>query len=107
MFKVLIDYLPEAQEIKVVDNTTRVIDSAVENVLTGQDAKRHIRNSLASAQNFKAKIDRYLDRFDGDQEAVVTALFKEEYDDTGAVLQDRRSFLLNLTAKVRTAAEGK
>ncbi len=37
MFKVLIEYLPEEQEIKVVDNTTRVIDSAVDNVLTGQD----------------------------------------------------------------------
>ena len=37
MFKILIDYLPEEQEIKVVNNTTRVNDNAVENVLTGQD----------------------------------------------------------------------
>ena len=37
MFKILIDYLPEAHEINVVNNTTRVIDNAVENVLTGQD----------------------------------------------------------------------
>jgi len=76
-------------------------------ILTGQDAKHHIQKALSAAQAFKAKIDRYLDRFDGDQEAVVTALFKEEYEDTGTVLQDRRSFLLNLTAKVKTAAAGK
>jgi MoxR-like ATPase len=37
MFKILIDYLPEEHEIDVVNNTTRVIDHAVENVLTGQD----------------------------------------------------------------------
>ncbi len=37
MFKILIDYLPEEQEISVVNNTTRVMDQAVENVLTGQD----------------------------------------------------------------------
>ena len=37
MFKILIDYLPEEQEIEVVNNTTRIIEDAVENVLTGQD----------------------------------------------------------------------
>jgi len=37
MFKILIDYLPEEQEIDVVNNTTRIIDDAVANVLTGQD----------------------------------------------------------------------
>ena len=37
MFKILIDYLAEEQEIDVVNNTTRIIDNAVENVLTGQD----------------------------------------------------------------------
>ena len=37
MFKIVIDYLPEEQEIKVVDNTTRVIDNTLNNVLTGQD----------------------------------------------------------------------
>ncbi len=37
MFKIVIDYLPEEQEISVVNNTTRVMDRTVENVLTGQD----------------------------------------------------------------------
>ena len=37
MFKILIDHLPEEQEIDVVNNTTRLIDDALENVLTGQD----------------------------------------------------------------------
>jgi MoxR-like ATPase len=37
MFKILIDYLPEEEEVDVVNSTTRVIDHAVENILTGQD----------------------------------------------------------------------
>jgi len=37
MFKILIDYLAEEQEIEVVNNTTRIIDNSVENVLTGRD----------------------------------------------------------------------
>ncbi len=37
MFKILIDYLPEEQEIDVVNRTTRVVGHPVENVLTGQD----------------------------------------------------------------------
>ena len=37
MFKIMIDYLPEEQEIDVINSTTRIIDNAVENVLTGPD----------------------------------------------------------------------
>ncbi len=37
MFKILIGYLPEEDEIKVVKNTTQLIDNSVENLLTGQD----------------------------------------------------------------------
>ncbi|CAB1062595.1 FIG022979: MoxR-like ATPases [Olavius sp. associated proteobacterium Delta 1] len=37
MFKILIDYLAEEQEIDVVNTTTRILDNAVENVLTGRD----------------------------------------------------------------------
>ena len=37
MFKIIIDYLPEKDEIKVVNNTTRIIDTTVEHLLTGQD----------------------------------------------------------------------
>ncbi|MBF0280518.1 MAG: MoxR family ATPase [SAR324 cluster bacterium] len=37
MFKILIGYLPEEDEIKVVNSTTQVINNAVEHLLTGQD----------------------------------------------------------------------
>jgi glyoxylase-like metal-dependent hydrolase (beta-lactamase superfamily II) len=99
------DYVNSLEKLATLDVEYLLLPHI--HVLTGQDAKRHIQKSLSSAQKFKAKIDRYIDRFDGDQEAVVSAIFKEEYEDTGAVLQDRRSYLLNLTAKVKTVTEGK
>ena len=37
MFKILIDYLPEDDEIAVVENTTGALDQAVEAVLSGTD----------------------------------------------------------------------
>ncbi len=37
MFKILIDYLPEEEEVQVVNATTRAVEQAVENILTGQD----------------------------------------------------------------------
>jgi MoxR-like ATPase len=37
MFKILIDYLPEDEEISVVNNTTGIIKPSVEPLLTGQD----------------------------------------------------------------------
>ena len=37
MFKILIDYLPEKDEIEVVKSTTRIFDTSVDNLLSGQD----------------------------------------------------------------------
>lgn len=37
MFKIIIDYLPEEDEITVVTHTTQILDTRVENLLTGQD----------------------------------------------------------------------
>jgi MoxR-like ATPase len=37
MFKTLIDYLPEEEEIVVVNNTTRILDTEVEQLMTGED----------------------------------------------------------------------
>jgi len=37
MFKILIDYLPEDQEVEVVNQTTAVNDNPVKNILSGQD----------------------------------------------------------------------
>jgi hypothetical protein len=42
-----------------------------------------------------------------DRATVVRRIFKEDYEDTGAILQEERPFLINLEAKVRAVAEGR
>lgn len=37
MFKIVIDYLTEDEEVQVVNNTTQLLDVQVENLLTGED----------------------------------------------------------------------
>lgn len=44
---------------------------------------------------------------DGDRSVVVKRIFREDYEDTGAILQDARPYLINLEAKVRAVAEGR
>ena len=99
------DYINSLEKLTNLDVDILLLPHV--HILTGDDAKGHIQKSLESAKVFKKRIDVFLDQFNGDREAVVNAIFKEDYEDTQAVLQDKRSFLLNLTAKVKAVAEGK
>jgi len=76
-------------------------------ILTGVDIGRFLKNSIETTVSFKKTIDNYLDRFNGDKEKVVEAVFGEIYDETVLMQQDKTSFLLNLRAQVRVVAEGK
>jgi hypothetical protein len=76
-------------------------------VLTGDDARKHIGKSIESTVSFKERIENYLNTFSGDREKVVEAIFQEDHDETQPLRQDRKSFLLNLNAKVRVIAEKK
>ena len=105
MFKVLIDYLPEEQEINVVDNTTRVIDSAVENVLTGQDIidfQRIVRQVPAADA-----VTRYAVRLVGTSRPgnVNAPDFIKEWVSWGAGLRASQNLLLG--GKVRALLHGR
>jgi hypothetical protein len=56
---------------------------------------------------FKERIKHYLTDFHGERKSVVQKIFKEDFEDTGAILQDARPYLINLEAKVRVIAEGR
>jgi len=99
------DYINSLEKLANLDVDILLLPHV--HILTGDDARGHIQKSLESAKVFKKRIDVFLDQFNGDREAVVNAIFKEDYEDTQAVFQDKRSFLLNLTAKVKVIAEGK
>ena len=105
MFKILIDYLPEEQEIDVVNNTTRIIDNAVENVLTGQDIIdfQHIVRQVPAAE----AVTRYAVRVvQASRPSHVTAPdFIKEWVSWGAGL--RASQNLILAGKVRALLHGR
>lgn len=76
-------------------------------VLTGSDAHEYMAKSILRTEEFKKRIEDYLGDFNGDRAAVVRRIYKEDYQDTGAILQEVRPFLINLEAKVRAVAENR
>jgi glyoxylase-like metal-dependent hydrolase (beta-lactamase superfamily II) len=72
--------------------------------LTGKDAGDYVEKSMERTKIFRARIERLLNEFHGDQQAVVKRIFKEDFEDTGAILQDERPYLINLSAKVKAVA---
>jgi glyoxylase-like metal-dependent hydrolase (beta-lactamase superfamily II) len=74
-------------------------------VLTGDDARTYMAKSIERTTVFRTRIESYLHESNGDREAVVGRIFKEDFKDTGVILQDERPFLINLAAKVKAVAE--
>ncbi len=99
------DYMTSLEKMATLD--VEILALAHKHVLTGDDTGRYLKGSLAATVSFKRRIEDYLDRFSGDNEKVVEAIFGEDYDETILIQQDKKSFLLNLQAKVRVVAEGK
>lgn len=75
--------------------------------LTGEDARGYIKKSIDKTKIFKERIENCLTDAHGDRKSVVQKIFKEDFEDTGAILQDVRPYLINLEAKVRVIAEGR
>ncbi|MCK4534199.1 MAG: MBL fold metallo-hydrolase [Syntrophobacterales bacterium] len=100
-----IDYMASLEKLATLD--IEILTMAHVHILTGDDAGKHIKRSIESTVSFKERIENYLDMFSGNRERVVETIFKEDYDETQALQQDKRSFLLNLNAKVRVIAEKK
>jgi len=76
-------------------------------VLTGAEARSYLKKSLESTFAFAERIRKYLTETGGDQETVVKRIFKEDHQDTGAIQQAERPYLINLSAKVKAVAENK
>ena len=105
MFKILIDYLAEEQEIDVVNNTTRIIDNAVENVLTGQDIMGFQR--IVRQVPVAEAVTRYAVRVvRASRPGHVTAPdFIQEWVSWGAGLRASQNLILG--AKVRALLYGR
>jgi glyoxylase-like metal-dependent hydrolase (beta-lactamase superfamily II) len=76
-------------------------------ILTGAEARSYLKRSLESTFAFSGRIRSYLAEAGGNQEHVVKRIFKEEHQDTGAIQQAERPYLISLAAKVKAVAENK
>lgn len=99
------DYLASLRKLEALD--VQVLLTGHFHALTGEEARKHIAESIKATGAFKERIEVLLDEMGGEQEAVVKRIFKEDYEETGAILQDEEPFRINLRAKVKVVAEKK
>ena len=99
------DYVSSLEKLASLD--VEIIMLSHYYVLTGADARGYLKQSLERTFAFSERIRNYLADSDGNQESVVKRIFKEDHQDTGAIQQAERPYLINLTAKVKAVAENK
>jgi len=99
------DYLASLEKLAALE--IQILVMAHSYVLTGEEARGYMARSIEATGRFKKRVETLLDRWGGDQEAVVKKLFEEDYGDTRAILQDEEPFRINLRAKVKVVAEKK
>ena len=99
------DYVASLEKLAALD--VEIIMLSHHYVLTGQEARGYLRASLESTFAFAERIRKYLAESGGDSESVVKRIFKEDHQETGAIQQAERPYLINLAAKVKAVAENK
>jgi glyoxylase-like metal-dependent hydrolase (beta-lactamase superfamily II) len=97
------DYLASLEKLARLDLDLLMLGHHF--TLTGQDARDHMAQSIARTKTFRKRIEDGLHDLQGDREAVVQRIFREDYEETGAILQEARPYLINLAAKVKAVAE--
>ncbi len=99
------DYLASLERLAALD--IQILVMAHSFLLTGEEARGYMARSIEATGRFKKRIEALLDGMGGDQEAVVKRIFKEDYEEARAILQDEEPFRINLKAKVKVVAEKK
>ncbi|MGC8810424.1 MAG: MBL fold metallo-hydrolase [bacterium] len=73
----------------------------------GGNIKKVLLKAQQATEEFAQRISQELASSNGDQEAVVRKIFKEDYQEKKLILQEERPFLINLAAQVKAVAEGR
>ena len=97
------DYLASLEKLAALE--IQILVMAHSYVLTGDEARGYMARSIEATGRLKKRIETLLDMMGGDQEGVVKRIFKEDYEDAQAILQDEEPFRINLRAKVNVVAE--
>ena len=73
-------------------------------VLTHEDASDFLESALTETSLYRKLIETYLDAAGGNVEGAVQEMAHTEYDVKGGILQERFSYLTNLSAQVKHIA---
>jgi glyoxylase-like metal-dependent hydrolase (beta-lactamase superfamily II) len=93
------DYANSIEKLRAIEAEALCI--AHVGILTGRSQiVQYLTASLAAAQEYRLKIERYLERFNGDKQEVVDTIVTEEYDSKQHHLLNRNPFITNLQAKI-------
>jgi glyoxylase-like metal-dependent hydrolase (beta-lactamase superfamily II) len=94
-----LDYVRSIQKLSMIEAEALCI--AHVGILEGRDTvQEYLSASLRATQEYRTKIERYLEQFDGDKEKVVNTIVAEEYDSRQNHIVNRNPFITNLQAKV-------
>lgn len=98
------DYVSSIEKLRTIPAEALCI--AHVGILVGrQQISQYLTASLAAAQEYRSKIERYLDRFNGNKEKVVDTIVAEEYDAKQRHLLNRNPFIANLQAKINAVCK--
>jgi glyoxylase-like metal-dependent hydrolase (beta-lactamase superfamily II) len=99
------DYLSSLEKLRRLD--INILIMAHLNILTGDQVPHHLSRSIQATVEFRRRIEKELAATNGSQQAVVERISREDYEEKKIILQEKRPYLINLTAQVKTIAEGK
>jgi glyoxylase-like metal-dependent hydrolase (beta-lactamase superfamily II) len=99
------DYLDSLEKLRHLD--IDILIMAHLNILTGDEVPEHLSRSVQATLDFRSRIEGELAAAGGNQQAVVEKISREDYEGKKIILQEKRPYLINLTAQVKTIAEAR
>jgi glyoxylase-like metal-dependent hydrolase (beta-lactamase superfamily II) len=99
------DYLDSLTKLRRLD--IDILIMAHLNILTGDEVQNHLSRSIEATVAFRARIEKELAAAHGNQQEAVEKISREDYEEKKIILQEKRPYLINLTAQVKTIAEAR
>lgn len=99
------DYLDSLTKLRRLD--IDILIMAHLNILTGDEVQNHLSRSIEATVAFRGRIEKELAAAHGNQQEAVEKISREDYEEKKIILQEKRPYLINLTAQVKTIAEAR
>ncbi len=99
------DYLDSLEKLRRLE--INILIMAHLNILTGEEVEKHLSRSVEATVAFRRRIEKELAAANGNQQETVEKISREDYEEKKIILQEKRPYLINLTAQVKTIAEAR